>query len=91
MLARVPGKVTILTPHKGLVEYHVMHVLEFDSRRKCMSVVVREKGTDQVILYTKGADSAIYSFLDHHSGLKYGKSYCRLRTLCLWSSPPCPG
>ena len=74
MLSRVPGKVTILTPHKGLVEYHVLHVLEFDSRRKCMYVIVQENGTDQVILYTKGADSAIYSFLDHHSGLKYGKS-----------------
>lgn len=74
MLSRAPGKVTILTPHRGLVEYHVMHVLEFDSRRKCMSVIVREKGTDQVVLYTKGADSAIFSFLDHHSGLMFGKN-----------------
>ena len=73
MLSRVPSRVTILTPHKGLVEYQVLHVLEFDSHRKCMSVIVREKGTDQVVLYTKGADSAIFSFLDHHSGLKYGK------------------
>ena len=72
LLARVPGKVTLLTPHHGLVEYDVLHVLEFDSRRKCMSVIVRQKGTDQVILYTKGADSAIFSFLDHHSGLKFG-------------------
>ena len=85
LLARAPGKATLLTPHCGVVEYDILHILEFDSRRKCMSVIVRQKGTDQVILYTKGADSAIYSFLDHHSGLKFGMIlHCILRHTHIW-------
>ena len=53
LLARAPGKVTLLTLHHGLVEYQVLDVLEFDSRRKCVSVIIRQKGMDQVILYTQ--------------------------------------
>ena len=44
-------------------------MLEFDSDRKCMSVIVRRKGDSQVILYSKGADSVIYRNLVHPTGL----------------------
>lgn len=44
----------------------MLHVLEFDSERKCMSIVVRErKEGAKVMLYSKGADSAIYAKLVH--------------------------
>ena len=71
LLSRSSREVTISTPHRGLVRYQVLHVLEFDSERKCMSVIVREAGCrdSKTILYCKGADSAIYRKLAHHSGL----------------------
>ena len=42
------------------MEYDVLHTLEFDSDRKCMSVILRQKGHTEVILYSKGADSVIF-------------------------------
>lgn len=48
---------------RGLIEYEVLKVLPFDSNRKCMSIVVRQTGTQEVILYSKGADSTIMSAL----------------------------
>lgn len=49
-----------------MLEYDVLHVLEFDSNRKCMSIIVREKKEGaEIMLYSKGADSAIYANLLH--------------------------
>lgn len=46
-----------------MVEYDILHMLEFDSNRKCMSVIVRQKGHSEIILYSKGADSVIFNNL----------------------------
>ena len=44
---------------EGAVEYEVLQVLPFDSVRKRMSVVLRHPETRQIIVYCKGADSAL--------------------------------
>ena len=41
--------------------YDLLHTLEFCNDRKCQSVVVREHKGGQRILYTKGADKAMYA------------------------------
>lgn len=48
---------------EGEVEFEVLHVLSFDSTRKRMSVIVKHPLTKEIILYTKGADSAVLSIL----------------------------
>lgn len=63
LVHRSPNLCVILTPDAAVVEYEVLKILPFDSNRKCMSVVVRKQGTNDIILYTKGADSAIMSVL----------------------------
>jgi phospholipid-translocating ATPase len=40
--------------------YEVLHILEFDSTRKRMSVILRDLQNDQVLLLSKGAESAIF-------------------------------
>ncbi len=40
-----------------------LHVLSFDSHRKRMSVIVENPQTKEIILYCKGADSAIFTNL----------------------------
>lgn len=45
------------------MEFNILHVLTFDSTRKRMSVIVRHPLTSEIILYTKGADSAVLSVL----------------------------
>lgn len=52
----------------GQIEFEVLKVLPFDSNRKCMSIVVRQTGTQNVILYTKGADNTIMAALTPYQG-----------------------
>ncbi|XP_053673867.1 phospholipid-transporting ATPase VB [Anopheles nili] len=59
LVNRSPNHVLVSIPGEGVIEYEVLKVLPFDSARKCMSVVVRRTGTQDVVLYTKGADSSI--------------------------------
>jgi len=72
------------------VQYELLNVLEFNSTRKRMSVIVRTP-EDKIMLYCKGADSVIYDRLSH-GNQKYTDvtqqhmddyAKCGLRTLCL--------
>eukprot|EP00798_Chlamydomonas_sp_ICE-L_P016456 gene16456-22676_t len=75
------------------VEYELLNVLEFNSTRKRMSVIVRDS-RGKLLLFCKGADTVIYARLDNKNPLnlelkkptldhmeEYGNS--GLRTLCL--------
>jgi len=59
LLQRSIYHVIVSLPGEGEVEYQVLQVLPFDSTRKRMSVVLRHPETHQIIVYCKGADSAI--------------------------------
>ncbi|XP_055601300.1 phospholipid-transporting ATPase VD isoform X2 [Uranotaenia lowii] len=63
LINRSPNHVLVNVPGDGVVEYEILKVLPFDSNRKCMSVVIRKTGTQEVVLYTKGADSTIMAAL----------------------------
>lgn len=76
----------------GTVEtYTLLQVLDFNSARKRMSVIVKKDGTDQVLLLTKGADSMIYPRLAADDAVIKGQTWTNLekfaeeglRTLCL--------
>ena len=55
----------IVVKRKGkLLEYIPLQIIEFSSKRKRMSVLMREKQTGQVYLYCKGADDVIFDRLD---------------------------
>jgi phospholipid-translocating ATPase len=64
LVNRGPHHVLVSTiADNGLREYEILKVLPFDSSRKCMSIVVRKTGTQEIVLYTKGADSSIMTAL----------------------------
>ena len=72
LVSRSPGRAVITTPANHLLSYDVLHVLEFDSERKCMSIIVREKWSSRILLYSKGADSSIFNNLAHpNSGMLF--------------------
>lgn len=53
---------TVTLAHQGRnIVYDLLHTLEFCNDRKCQSVVVREHNGGQRVLYTKGADKAMYA------------------------------
>uniref|UniRef100_A0A8C5B578 Phospholipid-transporting ATPase n=1 Tax=Gadus morhua TaxID=8049 RepID=A0A8C5B578_GADMO len=63
LVGRLPDQVTVELPHLGKLGFELLHTLGFDSTRKRMSVVVRHPLTDQITVYTKGADSAIMELI----------------------------
>ena len=80
---RVKNCCTVVFSAEGEVDFEVLHVLAFDSTRKRMSVIVRHPLTKEIILYTKGADSAILSVL----AKKYkGKHSLRTRLFFFFSA-----
>ncbi|XP_040039900.2 phospholipid-transporting ATPase VA isoform X2 [Gasterosteus aculeatus] len=63
LVGRLPDQVAVELPHLGKLSFELLHTLCFDSTRKRMSVVVRHPLTDEITVYTKGADSAIMDLI----------------------------
>uniref|UniRef100_A0A8C5GUG7 Phospholipid-transporting ATPase n=1 Tax=Gouania willdenowi TaxID=441366 RepID=A0A8C5GUG7_GOUWI len=83
-------------PGIGPTSVQLLHILPFDPDRKRMSVVVRHPLTEQVVVYTKGADSVIMDLVEEPRGKEihtcirnqtqqHIDMYARegLRTLCI--------
>jgi phospholipid-translocating ATPase len=46
--------------HRGEARnWEILEILEFDSTRKRMSVILREQATSRIVLYCKGAESFV--------------------------------
>lgn len=63
LVDRRHDQVSVELPHLGRLTFELLHTLGFDSIRKRMSVVIRHPLTDEIIVYTKGADSVIMDLL----------------------------
>lgn len=61
--SRTPDQVTVELGFLGPLSFQLLHILPFDSVRKRMSVVVRHPMSNEVVVYTKGADSVIMDLL----------------------------
>ncbi|XP_046854254.1 phospholipid-transporting ATPase VA-like isoform X2 [Xenia sp. Carnegie-2017] len=59
LLSRGSETVSIEVPGEDVVQFELLHVLVFDSIRKRMSVIVRRKTDGKIIMYCKGADTAV--------------------------------
>ncbi|XP_012864545.1 PREDICTED: probable phospholipid-transporting ATPase VD isoform X3 [Dipodomys ordii] len=61
--SRTPERIMVDFGALGPLAFQLLHILPFDSVRKRMSVVVRHPLSNQVVVYTKGADSVIMTLL----------------------------
>ncbi|XP_051166407.1 phospholipid-transporting ATPase VD isoform X1 [Leptopilina boulardi] len=59
LIKRTPRSAVVSLPDNSTLAFEVLHVLPFDSSRKCMSIVVRHPITGEIVLYSKGADSTV--------------------------------
>ncbi|KAG9490837.1 hypothetical protein GDO78_006263 [Eleutherodactylus coqui] len=82
LMSRTPEQVTIRLPQGTLLTFDLLYTLGFDSVRKRMSVVVRHPITREIIVYTKGADSAIMDLLDDpaKANISEGKNLRRIQS-----------
>ncbi|XP_011262900.1 probable phospholipid-transporting ATPase VD [Camponotus floridanus] len=93
LVKRTPRSAIVSFPDKSTVAFEILHVLPFDSNRKCMSVLLRHPHTGEIVLYSKGADTTILPALSPNeentvssaSIRQYLQSYARqgLRTLVM--------
>ncbi|XP_029171036.1 probable phospholipid-transporting ATPase VD [Nylanderia fulva] len=93
LVKRTPRSAIVSFPDKSTLAFEILHVLPFDSNRKCMSVLLRHPHTGEIVLYSKGADTTMLSALlpsDENtvasaSIRQYLQSYARqgLRTLVM--------
>ncbi|KAM7537180.1 hypothetical protein Aperf_G00000078666 [Anoplocephala perfoliata] len=74
LLQRGLDFVIIWLPGDGLIRVEVLKVLPFVTKRKRMSIIIRHPDTDQIVLYCKGADSAILPLLDPRKGQSFKSS-----------------
>lgn len=63
LVHRTPTNVTVDVPKRGKLDFKILQILPFDSVRKRMSVIYRDPGTNEIILYTKGADNTMIPYL----------------------------
>lgn len=63
LVDRLHEQVAVELPHLGRLTFELLHTLGFDSIRKRMSVVIRHPLTDEIYVYTKGADSVVMDLL----------------------------
>lgn len=63
LVERLPDQVEVELPRLGRLTFQLLHTLGFDATRKRMSVVIRHPLTDEINVYTKGADSAVMDLL----------------------------
>ena len=88
--ARTPQRVQVQALGQ-MLEFELLHVIEFDSTRKRMSVIIRDLADGgRIKIYCKGADSVIYERLCSQKAfaeqtLKHLEDFATLglRTLCI--------
>jgi magnesium-transporting ATPase (P-type) len=57
-IARNLSNIGIEIKHNKSKEvYEILHEFPFDSNRKRMSLILKKKGSDEILMLTKGADS----------------------------------
>ncbi|XP_072757293.1 phospholipid-transporting ATPase VD isoform X2 [Anoplolepis gracilipes] len=59
LVKRTPRTAIVSFPDKSTLAFEILHVLPFDSNRKCMSVLLRHPHTGEIVLYSKGADTTV--------------------------------
>lgn len=92
LVDRLPDQVSVELPHLGRLTFELLHTLGFDSIRKRMSVVIRHPLTDEINVYTKGADSVVMDLLlpcssgtaPRRLALKSPTQPCRSSEICLF-------
>lgn len=57
-----------------IYSYQLLDVLEFNSTRKRMSLILKDNQTNTIILYSKGADNIIYKRLTKSSQDSFAKT-----------------
>lgn len=83
LVSRTADQVTVKLPEGSFLTFDLLFTLGFDSNRKRMSVVVRHPLTNEIIVYTKGADSVIMDLLEDPGRGNLHTSQATIDNVCI--------
>ncbi|KAM9977759.1 hypothetical protein ACTFIR_011631 [Dictyostelium discoideum] len=68
LYSKTPNSITIYIGTTGEFKtFKILNIIEFTSDRKRMSIILHDQDLNQIILYSKGADSSILPLLDNNN------------------------
>jgi phospholipid-translocating ATPase len=56
-------------PENNLLEYDILQVFPFTSETKRMGIIIRDKQTNEIIFYLKGADTVMQPIVQYNDWL----------------------
>lgn len=56
-------------PENNLLEYEILQLFPFTSETKRMGIIVRDKNSNEIIFYLKGADTVMQSIVQYNDWL----------------------
>lgn len=69
LIKRDLNTILLRAPDSSLLEYEILQVFPFTSETKRMGIIIREKHTNEIVFYLKGADTVMQSIVQYNDWL----------------------
>lgn len=69
LIKRDLNTILLRAPENNLLEYEILQLFPFTSETKRMGIIVREKHTNDIVFYLKGADTVMQSIVQYNDWL----------------------
>jgi phospholipid-translocating ATPase len=69
LLKRDLNTIVLRAPENTLLEYEILQVFPFTSETKRMGIIVRDKQTEEIVFFLKGADTVMQSIVQYNDWL----------------------
>lgn len=69
LIKRDLNTIILRGPENNLLEYDILQIFPFTSETKRMGIIIREKHTNEIIFYLKGADTVMQSIVQYNDWL----------------------
>lgn len=69
LIKRDLNTILLRGPENNLLEYDILQVFPFTSETKRMGIIIREKHTNDIVFYLKGADTVMQSIVQYNDWL----------------------
>ena len=69
LIKRDLNTMLLRAPENNLLEYEILQLFPFTSETKRMGIIVRDKTSNEIIFYLKGADTVMQSIVQYNDWL----------------------
>ena len=69
MIKRDLNKILLRAPDNSVLEYDILQLFPFTSETKRMGIILKDKQTNEIIFYLKGADTVMQSIVQYNDWL----------------------